>query len=234
MIRVALYHRVSTLDQNKTLAREELRAAAAQRGGAVVLDVEETGSGAKNNRPGLARVMDGARAGRFDVVMVWKLDRFGRSTIDLLQNVQELERAGVAFVCTSQGLEVGGARGGGAMGRLILTVMAGMAEFERELIRERTTMGMANARAKGTKSGKPIGRAPAVLSEAVTDRAAVLRGCPIGPGETPLHSWRDVRRRLQGEGVQNLPDSATLARHVQKAHPGSRGGRSGWPRSLVR
>lgn len=236
-MRVALYHRVSTLDQNPELARAELRAAAAQRGGVVALDVEETGSGAKNNRPGLARVMEAARAGALDAVMVWKLDRFGRSTLDLLSNVQELERGGVSFVCTSQGLQVGGGATSGAMGKLILTVMAGMAEFERELIRERTTLGMAHAREKGTRSGLPIGRGRGKRisagiyvepSRVIVDRARAIRAM-MSNGK-PL-SWRRVRYQLQREGVQNLPDAATIARYVQKAYPDTPRGVRGWPRS---
>jgi putative DNA-invertase from lambdoid prophage Rac len=226
-LRVALYHRVSTLDQNPALARDELHAAALQRGGVVALDVEETGSGAKNNRPGLAQIMEAARAGKLDAVLVWKLDRFGRSTLDLLANVQALETYGCRFIATTQGLDVGGRGGSGAMGKMILTVMAAMAEFERELIRERTVLGMANARAKGTRSGRPIGRAPAALSRAAIDRAAELRAAPA----FPKHSWAFVRWRLQQEGVQGLPDRATIARYVQKAHPGIDRGKVGRPRS---
>lgn len=203
-MRVALYHRVSTLDQNPELARDELRAAALGRGGVVVLDVEETGSGAKNNRPGLGRVMEAARAGKLDAVLCWKLDRFGRSTLDLLTNVRELGACGVRFVATTQGLDVGGKGGSGAMGQLILTVMAGMAEFERELIRERTTLGMAAAR----KAGKRIGRPRAVLAAATLARAGELRARGL--------SWRGVRRALATDGIAGLPSFATLARECTK------------------
>ena len=79
-MRVALYHRVSTADQDPAAARHELRAAASAQGYEIVLEVEETGSGARNNRPGLQQVMAAARRRQIDAVMVWKLDRFGRST----------------------------------------------------------------------------------------------------------------------------------------------------------
>jgi len=92
--RAALYHRVSTLDQDPTLARRELRAA---------LVVGETGSGARNDRPGLQRVMGAARRGDVDAVLAWKLDRFGRSARDVLANIRDLDSAGVRFVVTIPG-----------------------------------------------------------------------------------------------------------------------------------
>lgn len=81
--RAALYHRVSTVDQNPHLARRELVAAARRMGLRVELDVRETGKGANNDRPGLVRVLEAAQRGSVDVVLVWKLDRFGRSAFDL-------------------------------------------------------------------------------------------------------------------------------------------------------
>lgn len=164
----ALYHRVSTLDQDPTLAREQLRQAAAARGFVVVLDVEETGSGASNNRPGLHRVMDAARFGKVKAVMVYKLDRFGRSTLDLLTNIAELNKCGCDFIAATQGIHVG--PGGDPASKLTMTVLAGVAEFERELIRERTRLGLAKAREKGRKGGRPrvavdVARARAMFNE---------------------------------------------------------------------
>jgi putative DNA-invertase from lambdoid prophage Rac len=105
-LRAALYHRVSTREQNPRLARGELRAAAAVRGLRVVLEVEETASGRGSVRPGLERVLDVAQRGAIDVVLVQRLDRWGRSTLDLLANLRRLRSAGVAFVAIAQGLEV--------------------------------------------------------------------------------------------------------------------------------
>jgi DNA invertase Pin-like site-specific DNA recombinase len=152
----ALYHRVSTLDQNPELAREELRRAAAARGMSPVLDIEETGSGANNDRPGLRQVMEAARAGKVKAVVVYKLDRFGRSALDLLNNIRELDKCGCRFIAATQGIDIGVA--GDPTSRFMLTVLAGVAEFERELIRERTRLGLDRVRKKGSKTGRPIGR----------------------------------------------------------------------------
>ena len=152
-MRAALYHRVSTLDQDPAGARAELRAAAERLGASVVLEVEETGSGAANNRPGLLEVLEAARRGRIELVLVVALDRWGRSPLDLLSNLRELEGAGVRFMAVRQGLDL--RTGGDAMSRLMLSVLAGVAEFERELIRDRTRAGLARARARGSRLGRP-------------------------------------------------------------------------------
>jgi putative DNA-invertase from lambdoid prophage Rac len=155
-MRVATYHRVSTIGQNEELARGELRAAALARGGEVVLDVEETGSGGKNDRPGLQKVMAAAARGQLDAVIVWKLDRFGRSALDLLNNIESLNKCGVRFIAVTQGLDVGA--GGDAISKLILTVLVGVAEFERELIRERTRLGLKEKMAQIEGAGGFFGK----------------------------------------------------------------------------
>lgn len=165
----ALYHRVSTLDQNVTLAREELRRAAKMRGLRVALDVEEKGSGARNDRPGLQRVLEAARRGKVSTVLVWKLDRFGRSMLDVLTNVKTLRDCGVTFVCTSQGISVG--THADPAGTLMLHVIAACAEFERELIRERTHLGLARFRRRGGKLGRPSKLPPELPREVARLRA---------------------------------------------------------------
>lgn len=145
-LRAALYHRVSTREQNPRLARAELRAAGAARGLRVVLEVEETASGKSSVRPGLARVLGAAERGAIDVVLVQRLDRWGRSTLDLLANLRRLRSAGVGFVAVAQGLEVRPEHD--AVSELTLTVLAAVAEFERAVIVERTLDGLAAAPAR--------------------------------------------------------------------------------------
>jgi putative DNA-invertase from lambdoid prophage Rac len=151
---VALYHRVSSADQNPKLARREMRGAARARGFHVALDVEETGTGARNDRPGLQQVMEAARRGQVRAVVVWKLDRFGRSALDLLANIRALTDGGVRFIALTQGLDV--KPHGDPMSQLITTVLSGVAEFERSLISERTRLGQAAARAAGKHIGRPF------------------------------------------------------------------------------
>lgn len=152
-MKAALYHRVSTVDQNPELARDELRAAAARYGFDIAVEIEETGSGANNDRPGLQQILADAKKKKFDAVLVWKLDRFGRSALDLLANIRHLEECKVRFIATTQSIDI--RPGGDPMGRLLLTMLAAVAEFERDLIRERTKLGIARAKAKGKAVGRP-------------------------------------------------------------------------------
>src|SRR5712692_2913228 len=164
-MKCATYHRVSTTDQNPTLAREELRSAAGRLGMELVEEIEETGSGARNDRPGLRRVLELARKGKVDAVLVWKLDRWGRSSLDVHSNIRALESAGVRFVAVSQGLDV--RPDGDAIGRLTLVVLAGVAEFEKEIIRERTRLGLSKARRAGKRLGRPSEGLPPAKAEQV-------------------------------------------------------------------
>lgn len=154
--RAALYNRVSTIDQDPAIARTELRGAARARGLDVVLEIEETGSGARNDRPGLERIMEAARKGEIDAVLCWKLDRFGRSALDLLQNIRTLSDEGVRFVAVSQALDI--KPRGDAISKLILAVLSGVSEFERALVIERTRLGLDKARRAGKLLGRRVSR----------------------------------------------------------------------------
>lgn len=163
----AIYHRVSTVDQDPNAAQLELHQAARARGLSVVLDVRETGSGAMNDRPGLQRVLEAAQRGRVRAVLVWSLDRFGRSGLDLLTNVQQLEAAGCAFVAVSQGLEL--RPGGDPVSRLVFQVLAAVAEWERETIRARTRDALRRKRDAGAKLGRPVIAPPLELVRQLRD-----------------------------------------------------------------
>lgn len=152
-MKAAIYNRISRETQgDPAKAMEDLRAAAAQRGYKVAMEVAEQGSGARNDRPGLQRILEAARAGKIAAVLVQRLDRFGRSTLDLLANIESLSKAGVRFTCTEQDIDVGGK--GDAMSKFMLTVMSGVAQFERDMGRERIVEGQRRAK----KKGKHIGR----------------------------------------------------------------------------
>jgi len=179
--RVALYHRVSTVDQNCHAARTELRAAARRLGLRTVLDVRETGSGANNQRPGLVKVLQAAQRGDVDTVLVWKLDRFGRSAFDLLGNIRQLEAAGVRFVAVAQGIDI--RPSGDPLSRLLLTMLSAVAEFERDLVVDRTRLGLANAR----RAGRRLGRPRVELPEAAVVRRLKASGA----------TWTEIADRLK-------------------------------------
>jgi DNA invertase Pin-like site-specific DNA recombinase len=151
--RVALYARVSTTDQNCELQLADLRQYARARGWDVTGEYVDTGwSGAKANRPALGRLMADARARRLDAVLVWKLDRWGRSVADSIRGIQELVSLGVRFIAVTQNIDTDESN---PMARFLLHIMAAFAELERELIRERVTAGVRAARGKGKTLGRP-------------------------------------------------------------------------------
>lgn len=119
-----------------------------------MVTVAETASGAKNNRPERQKIIDMARRREIDLVVVSELSRWGRSTQDLLQTVQDLAARGVALRALN-GPDLDSST---AQGELMLGLMSVISQFERSLLRERIKSGIAHARSKGIKSGRPIGR----------------------------------------------------------------------------
>lgn len=161
-MRAAIYVRVSTSDQHNELQVRELSEYVTRRGWDLHATYEDTMSGAKARRPGLDRLMRDAAMRKFDVVLVWKLDRFGRSLMNCIAGIQELAAQGVRFMAISQGLDTDQTN---PTSRLLLHILASVAEFERELIRERVSAGMKAAKARGvTRTGNPIGRPRRVFS----------------------------------------------------------------------
>lgn len=134
-----LYIRVSTLDQNPELQRRELEEYARRHEWPVVDVYEDQASGADPRRPALERLLEDARAGKFECVLCWKLDRFGRSLIDLLGNLETLETEMVRFIAVTQGLDTDRKN---PASRFFLQVLAAAAEFERSIMRERCTAGL--------------------------------------------------------------------------------------------
>ena len=149
----AIYARVSTQDQDCALQLEELRRYVLARGWTIAGEyVDEGVSGAKASRPALDRLMEDARLRRVDAVVATKIDRFSRSTIHLLRQIEALDTAGVRFLAVSQGIDTDKAN---PTGRLLMQMLAAVAEFERSLIMERTAAGRAKARELGTHMGRP-------------------------------------------------------------------------------
>jgi putative DNA-invertase from lambdoid prophage Rac len=151
MFRAGLYARVSTNDQQTIpLQIRALREYAARRGWTIAMQVKEVGSGASQRQP-REKLLEAARRREIDVVLVWRLDRWGRSVADLLATLQELEHLGVGFVSLTEALDLTT-----PAGRAMAALLAVFAEFEREILRERVRAGLAHARQNGQTLGRPV------------------------------------------------------------------------------
>jgi DNA invertase Pin-like site-specific DNA recombinase len=130
-----------------------------------------SGAKGRDKRPGLAGMLHDAKRRRFDVVMAWAIDRVGRSLIDLLSTIQELEACGVDLYLDQQNIDTTT-----PTGKLIFQITGAFAEFERSMIKQRINLGIERARKHGTKSGAPIGRAPIDPELAARAREALAKG----------------------------------------------------------
>lgn len=150
---VAIYARVSTTDQNCDLQLRELREYCQRRGWTISGEYVDTGwSGTKASRPQLDRLMNDARLRKVDCILVWKLDRWGRSVSNLVASLQELSTLNVRWIAVTQNIDTDESS---PVGRLILHILASVAEFEREMIRERVKAGMKSAKHRGIRCGRP-------------------------------------------------------------------------------
>jgi DNA invertase Pin-like site-specific DNA recombinase len=193
-LRAALYARVSTSnkDQDPEVQLLELRPYVERRGWALAGEfVDEGISGAREARPGLDALMKAARRRQIDVIVVWALDRFGRSLRHLVMAIDELASLSVGFVAFTQGIDT--TRSNPAS-TLTLQVLGAVAEFERAMLGDRVRAGLAKARASGARIGRPC----AALD---LERARALRARGL--------SWREAARRLR-------TNTATLRRALAR------------------
>jgi len=204
-VRVAIYARVSTSDQNCAMQLKELRTYVKARGWKIAGEFVDTGwSGAKASRPELDRLMQDARDRKVDCVVVWKLDRWGRSVANLVASLQELSGMGVRWIATTQGLDTDESS---PVGRLLVHILASVAEFERSLAQERIKSGVAAAQARGVHCGRP-------RKIFHRDRAVELRA----EGK----SWRAIARELgkpQSSIRRAVQESAPKPRHSRVPKP---------------
>jgi putative DNA-invertase from lambdoid prophage Rac len=151
-MRIAIYARVSTLKgQDVDMQLVDLQKFSVSKDWTIFREYVDKGvSGAKSSRPQLDKLMKDAAAGLFDAVLVWKLDRFGRSVRHLANSIADLQSHGVTFISLKDSIDLSTAQG-----RLMFSLLSAMSEFERELICERVKSGMANARRKGKQIGRP-------------------------------------------------------------------------------
>ncbi len=154
--RAAIYCRVSTADQSCERQERDLTAFAGRAGYEMVGIFKETGSGAKLDRAERRKIIALAQARQIDVILVTELSRWGRSTIDLLNTLRELESWRVSVIAMNgMAFDLSSPHG-----RMLATFLSGIAEFERDLISERVKSGMAAARARGKKLGRQTGERP--------------------------------------------------------------------------
>lgn len=166
-MKLGLYARVSTHEQQTLgLQRDAMAAYAQQRQGTIVLTVEEVGSGV-NERRQRDVLMRAARRRDIDAIVVWRLDRWGRSLADLVGTLHELQALGVGFISLHEALDFAT-----PTGRALAGMLAVFAEFEREILRERVKAGIAQARKRGTQHGRP----PTVAHHASTVRQLFAAG----------------------------------------------------------
>ena len=184
--RVALYARVSTCNghQDPEMQLAELREYANRRGWEIAGEYTDHGvSGSKESRPELNRLMSDVHRRRFDAVLVWKIDRFGRSLKHLVNALADLGACGVAFISLRDNLDLST-----PSGRLMFQIIGAMAEFERALIQERVKAGLRNAKAKGKRLGRP---------RRIVDSSRVTHLRAAGA------SWRAISREM-GVGLATL------------------------------
>ncbi len=178
-MKVAIYARVSTVLQDYGLQVNELKEFAERSKWEVIEYAEKASGKAGSKRPVLDQLMADARMRKFDAVLVWKLDRFGRSLSHLIENIRVLDTYGVRFIAPTMGIDTDNRS---PMGKFIIQLFGALAEFERELIVERVRAGVAEAK----RQGKHCGRPPKVFRR---DEAIRLR--------EKGWSWRSIARKLK-------------------------------------
>jgi len=189
-MRVGLYTRVSTQDQQTLpLQLRVLRTYVKQRGWTIVLQIQDVGSGA-SDRPQREQLMQAARRREVDAILVWRLDRWGRSLADLVVTLQELAALGVGFISLTEALDLTT-----PTGRALAGLLAVFAEFEREILRERVKAGIAQARKEGRSHGRP----PTARRQARRIKRLSAQGVSKAEIARRLHIGRtSVRRILTG------------------------------------
>ena len=190
--RAALYLRVSTLDQKPDLQFDGLRAYASRAGLDIVQDYCDVGvSGRREGRPQLNALMTAARSREIDCVLVWKFDRFARSTRHLLAALEEFNHLGVRFVSVQDQIDTDS-----PMGRAMFTIIGAMAELESSLISERVTAGMRAAETRG----KHLGR-PALPRRVITEIEMLATSTDL--------SIRQIQRKIAGRASRGIVGEIT-------------------------
>lgn len=187
-MKIALYARVSTEGQDPEVQLQALRAHATQRGWTIVEEFVDHGySGAKEKRPALDRMIQGAWTGTFQAVLVWRFDRFARSVKHLLTALEKFRSLNINFISLQEQFDTST-----PIGHAMFTIIGAMAQLERDIIRERVKAGLDRARSRGVRLGRPI-------SPARSDEATLLKQQGLSVPEIAKRlrcSRSTVKRRL--------------------------------------
>ena len=176
-MRIGIYARVSTKDQSCEMQLRDLRSYCAAREFDLVGEYVDVGqSGVKDSRPELNRLMGDARKRQFDAIVVWRFDRFARSTKHLLLALEEFRSLGIQFISYQENMDTSS-----PLGQALFTIVSAVAQLERDLIRERVSAGIRNAQANGKKLGRP---------KSAVDRERILELRAEG------HSLRQIAAKL--------------------------------------
>ncbi len=208
--RVAIYARVSTDDQDESLQLTALREMVAQRGWELKAEYVDHGVSSRDVRPQLEKLMRDAHKRRFDVVAVWKFDRFARSTRELVFALEQFQALGIDFVSVTQAIDTSG-----PMGKLVFSVLAAIAEFERELIRERVVAGMREAQRQGKHCGRPARKFDVAKAAALRGTGLSWRKLAAATG-VPVHL---LRARLVSTFLNGNSDCGELGLPRDHGHP---------------
>ena len=188
-MKIGCYARVSTQDQQTlALQRDAMAAYAQQRGWSIVATITEVGSGVRE-RQQRDQLMRAARRREIDAIVVWRLDRWGRSVVDLVNTLHELQELGVGFISLHEALDFTT-----PTGRAMAGLLAIFAQFEREILRERVKAGIAEARRRGTRHGRP----PTVAHQAAEVRQLYAKGLSKSAIARRLGIGRTSVRRFLG------------------------------------
>jgi DNA invertase Pin-like site-specific DNA recombinase len=193
-VQAAIYGRVSTVDQEPENQLQELRRYVRARGWSASEHVDRGVSGAKDRRPALDQLLADARRRRIDVLVVWRLDRLGRNLKHLITLLDDLQVLGVPFVSLAEGIDATT-----PAGKLQMHILAAIAEFERDRIRERVLAGLQRARAQGKRLGRPKARVPIERLQSVDGLSLDAAAKALGVSRSTVKRWR--RQAQQSSAV---------------------------------
>jgi DNA invertase Pin-like site-specific DNA recombinase len=191
LVRAAIYARVSTFDQEPENQLTELRRYVGARGWQAREFVDHGVSGAIERRTALDELVRDAKRRRFDVVVVWRLDRLGRNLKHLIVLLDELQSLGIAFVSLGEGIDATT-----PAGKLQFHILAAIAEFERARIQERVIAALARAKAQGKRIGRPKKNVPTAKLETVAHRGTGEAAKTLGVSPATIKRWRAAQKTL--------------------------------------